>query len=809
MTAPRARAGALRGTRLPAAAAVALLLLLLLLPSGGASGATAGVRERQLQSSSFPGTQGVLVSRSDDSWSLRTAAGAVFRLSAQPSDARGARVGSGASVAVNLACTAPDDDDDDSVVWECSALGAANVTAPAPAIVSTATTLNLLTIVTSFNGACAYKGANVTLVDQTITRVGGYADNLQACSYGQMRVNKTTSRTFGVVLNCTAALQACDEDALAAAATAAVQRRGVAVGAFTHHAFVLPEGLAPVCAWAASGGVAELPGRRSWLTPDARGVFSRGTHMKTLLHNFGVYTAWRANIRGDDASSSQGRGNACPSAPELWRLRWAVPVAGAVLAGAGLPVGAWRGAFELSATYLTSRNMIKIVPDWLGTAYTQNIYFALRGKGGGDRDLLAEFDRKVSYHAVNRALDQPLGTARGDPRVTLVGRLFPGTTSLLTPYRLVITVGVALSLAVTSRKPPALAFAFALLSPVALSLSLFPVALSSAAFSPFTPSPAAFSPFALSPAALSPLSFSLAVTSHVSPALAFAFALFSPVALSLPVTSRKPPALAVTFVLFSPVALSLSLSLSLSLFPVALSSAAFSPLTPSPAAVSPFTLPPAAFSPFTLSPAAFSPFALSPLSFSLAVTSHVSPALAFAFALFSPVALSLPVTSRKPPALAFAFALLSPVAISLSLFPVALSSAAFSPLTPSPAAFSPAALSPAALSPLSFSLAVTSHVSPALAFAFALFSPVALSLPVTSRKPPALAVTFALFSPVALSLSLSLFPVALSSAAFSPLTPSPAAVSPFTLPPAALSPLSFSLPVTSPSPSPVGSGDDD
>ncbi|KAG2492520.1 hypothetical protein HYH03_009185 [Edaphochlamys debaryana] len=408
-----------------AGAAAALLVLL----------AVGAVQVADAQSTMFAGIQGVVISKSDDAWALRSAAGAVYRLHAQPRDASGALVDAGATVVLDLNCATPAGGDDWS--WECGATGAATVALPAPAVATTGRTLALLTLVIAFNGTCTNPGANATLVDQAIERIGGYADNLKACSYGQMQVNKTTSKTVSVVLNCTAALLACDEDALAAAATAAAERRGVVVSAHTNLAFVLPAGLTAACNW--TGGVAELPGRRSWFSPDAQGIFSRGTHMQKLLNNFGLYSAWRNGVEGDDASSSQGKGFACPSAPELWRLRWAQP--GAVLAAAGLPVGVWKGAYELSVTYVTSRNMIKIVPDWLGTAYTQNLYFALRGKGGGDRDLLNDFDRKVSYHTVSKDLDQQLGTAEGDPRVTLVGRLFPGTTSLLSTYRLVVAVG--------------------------------------------------------------------------------------------------------------------------------------------------------------------------------------------------------------------------------------------------------------------------------------------------------------------------------------------------------------------------------
>ncbi|GIL67487.1 hypothetical protein Vafri_20883, partial [Volvox africanus] len=137
-------------------------------------------------------------------------------------------------------------------------------------------------------------------------------------------------------------------------------------------------------------GIAETPGTQSWYLPQDTGIFSKGTVMQEMLHNFGLYHGWRNKEEYADFSTAMGRGTSCPSAPELWRLGWATPLA--QLNSSTFPVATYMN-FTLPATYLGPTGaMIKIQPDWLDTKYTKNLYLALRVKAAGDRELLEEFN---------------------------------------------------------------------------------------------------------------------------------------------------------------------------------------------------------------------------------------------------------------------------------------------------------------------------------------------------------------------------------------------------------------------------------
>jgi hypothetical protein len=94
-----------------------------------------------------------------------------------------------------------------------------------------------------------------------------------------------------------------------------------------------------------------------------QGIFQKGTVMQELLHNFGLWHGWRDGIEYNDFSTCMGMGDGCPSAPELWRLGWGVPLP--QLNSSTFPVGVFR-TFTLPATYLGSDGiMIKIQPNWL------------------------------------------------------------------------------------------------------------------------------------------------------------------------------------------------------------------------------------------------------------------------------------------------------------------------------------------------------------------------------------------------------------------------------------------------------------
>ncbi|KAG2492521.1 hypothetical protein HYH03_009186 [Edaphochlamys debaryana] len=380
----------------------------------------------------FSSIEGAYYAKSDGGfgWSLLSTAGEVLWLAEALLDALGNPIDAGATVTLDMTCSAVAGFTD-----ACSASGAATVLKAPAAIVATGQMLKILTLVTSLTGKCTKSGANATQVDEAIKKAGGYADFFRACSYEEIMIDVASSETHEVVLDCTDPILDCDEDEIAAAALAAAKKKGIDLKKFTHRAYVIPAGItATKCDWA---GLAEIPGKQTWYTPTSDGIFDKGTFMQEILHNFGVWHGWRNGIEYEDASTCQGKGIACPSGPELWRLRWGQTVA--ELKGADLPVGTWKGWYTLTATYLAAKNTVKIFPDWLAS-YTKNIYFALRGKGGGDKDLLAEFDKKVNMHEVLKDNDRQ-GVAKGDPVITFVVKLFPKTTNDLTAYKIIVVVG--------------------------------------------------------------------------------------------------------------------------------------------------------------------------------------------------------------------------------------------------------------------------------------------------------------------------------------------------------------------------------
>jgi hypothetical protein len=93
--------------------------------------------------------------------------------------------------------------------------------------------------------------------------------------------------------------------------------------------------------------------------------------MQQLLHNFGLWNAWKDGVEYADFSSAMGLGDSCPNAPELWRLGWGAPVA--ELNSSTFPLGVFR-TFTLLATSLGPAGcMIKIQPDWLGLSYARYV----------------------------------------------------------------------------------------------------------------------------------------------------------------------------------------------------------------------------------------------------------------------------------------------------------------------------------------------------------------------------------------------------------------------------------------------------
>ncbi|GIL54807.1 hypothetical protein Vafri_10496, partial [Volvox africanus] len=237
------------------------------------------------------------------------------------------------------------------------------------------------------------------------------------------------------VIPCSSEIVKCNVDVIATAAKLQLPA-GIQVASYSHFAYVLPNDLEKTCGW---GGLGDLPGTQSWFSPNISGIFSKGTVMQEILHNFGLYHGWKDGSEYEDHSTAMGFGDSCPSAPELWRLGWATPLA--QLNSSSFPLATYKN-FTLPATYLGPRGaMIKIQPNWLGDElYTKNIYLALRVKAAGDRDLIEEFNEKLNIHELNRFIDNSF-FAEGDPRVSFTGAYDPGSSITRFDYKLHLLVG--------------------------------------------------------------------------------------------------------------------------------------------------------------------------------------------------------------------------------------------------------------------------------------------------------------------------------------------------------------------------------
>lgn len=91
--------------------------------------------------------------------------------------------------------------------------------------------------------------------------------------------------------------------------------------------------------------------------------------MQEFIHNFNIYHGWKDDVEYNDYSTAMGSGNSCPSAPEIWRLGWATPLA--QLNSSTLPASVFM-PYVLPGTILGPDGaMIKIQPDWLGASYSK------------------------------------------------------------------------------------------------------------------------------------------------------------------------------------------------------------------------------------------------------------------------------------------------------------------------------------------------------------------------------------------------------------------------------------------------------
>ncbi|GIM02960.1 hypothetical protein Vretimale_7750 [Volvox reticuliferus] len=340
---------------------------------------------------------------------------------------------------ISLTCFLSNNPTGESYNNSCSSIADARITQAAAPIQSTGLTLRLLVMVLNMtpSAACSVslQGGNVTAVRNAFLAPNGYVDFFSNCSYGQMLIGRQALTVVSVSVPCSAAVMGCNADVIADVAKQALPD-GIQSSSFQRFVYVLPKNMAITCGWV---GLADVPGTQAWYTLEGDGIFSKGTVMQELLHTFGLYHGWRDGSEYEDFSSAMGSGNSCPSAPELWRLGWATPLA--QLNSTTFPNAMYQ-TYTLLATYLGPKGvMIKIQPDWLmSTYYKKNLYLALRVRRAGDRDLLDEFNEKISIHEVNKSIDNSF-LAVGDPIVTIRSVIGPFSSVTLFNYNLHILTG--------------------------------------------------------------------------------------------------------------------------------------------------------------------------------------------------------------------------------------------------------------------------------------------------------------------------------------------------------------------------------
>ncbi|GIL61816.1 hypothetical protein Vafri_16206 [Volvox africanus] len=333
---------------------------------------------------------------------------------------------------ISLTCFLPN-----ASTTTCSNITNARIIQAAMPIQTTNITLRVLVMVVSLNKSSECKsrgGADVTQVESAFLGPNGHADFFSNCSYGTMVLDKSNLKVVPIVIPCLAEITAnCNVDKIGINSQLPLPT-GIEIGSYSHYVYVLPDGLTS-CTWF---GLGMIPGTETWYLPVKPAIFSRGIVMQEILHNFGLYHGWQNGVEYEDYSTAMGRGNSCPSAPELWRLGWATPLV--QLNSMSFPMATYK-TYTLPATYLGPTGvMIKIQPDWLGELYKKNMYLALRVKMAGDRDLLEQFNGKVNIHELNKSIDNSF-VAAGDPMVSFIGAYGPGSSLSYSNYKLHLLVG--------------------------------------------------------------------------------------------------------------------------------------------------------------------------------------------------------------------------------------------------------------------------------------------------------------------------------------------------------------------------------
>ncbi|KAG2437966.1 hypothetical protein HXX76_005581 [Chlamydomonas incerta] len=456
-------------------------LLLLLAVAGWAQGRTltqAGGDVSDRPGRGPPQLRGTLVTVTDaeageDDWALIDANGKILPLKkgVKPRDRGGRPIPSGS--VVDLTCPSVD------ASGQCTYFQSptdATVISPAPGPSPTAKTESVLIMILDYS-ACK-KGAETTVTavtQQFFNAPAGsvsYADRFEQCSYSSLKLappGNTAGSSRIVLLRprpCPSTIQqnTCDFWAMASNADSNAQAAGINPSAYTRKLYLLPSSLMSNTPgvgcynWAAR---ATIGSNLQWYFTYSYGSNRWATVMQEYIHNYGC-----SSIEYEDYSTSMGRGDSCPNAAEISALKWARPavsvssptgpvagVSGFDLNQVSLPLGKAL-LFNMPATYMTGAgNYIRVTPNWLGAAYTLNLYMALRvGKNadagmGASKYGLSYYSQKINIHTVDAAIDNDQmlngGSMTGDRKISFVTALAPSTRStvLATPYKLVVMAG--------------------------------------------------------------------------------------------------------------------------------------------------------------------------------------------------------------------------------------------------------------------------------------------------------------------------------------------------------------------------------
>eukprot|EP00198_Chlamydomonas_reinhardtii_P000658 XP_001689993.1 metalloproteinase of VMP family [Chlamydomonas reinhardtii] len=275
---------------------------------------------------------------------------------------------------------------------------------------------------------------------------GGHALKFEQCSYGGLTMNATAFTVVTVQPNCTAAILVnCSYSGISNGADAAAKAilGTTAFSSFTHYTYILPPGFESICGWS---GLALLPGKQTWLQTSSYGVSRWATAMQEGIHNYGLWHSWLGTAEYNDYSTSMGRGNSCPNAPELSYMKWATPVTGGSALNASLlPVGQ-AVTFNLPATYLTGTgNFLRVVPDWIPN-YLYNVYIAVRANKIGDSALGNGYANRINVHYLNASLDNQRWNGNytyqyKDRKITVLNTTQVNVTTDLPDYNLVVYGG--------------------------------------------------------------------------------------------------------------------------------------------------------------------------------------------------------------------------------------------------------------------------------------------------------------------------------------------------------------------------------